>query len=214
MRLIPILLLAFPPSLPATAQYRTVYPYSVLPGGIAGTNLDQVQDPVARQAWDGVKALSAACLRPGRYYLQYRKGDQVGWTKEPRLIKAGEPVMVDQASHILRVRCGNGISKTPRLPLVPFVPPTPGDDDEQLIEWSDPPQLSPAPPWTPGLVDLPPDPVSKLPFVPFTPIPSPTPPLIGPVPFDPLDPAPVVTPEPGMWLLLGLGLVLLVLAKH
>lgn len=87
---------------------RIVYPYSVVPGGITAT-----------------PDLSQAELRAGLYYLQYRKDDQTGWTKTPRLIRAGEPVLVDQKGSILRVRCGNGISKAPRLPLVTFVPPTP-----------------------------------------------------------------------------------------
>jgi hypothetical protein len=144
---------------------KAVYPYSVLPGGLIGVNLERVKfaDSVLSRAWSGVGQLSPASLRAGFYYIQYRKGDQTGWTKEPRKIAAGEPVMVDQAGSILRVRCGNGISGRARLPLVPFVPPPAGLPEIPLMVQLPPSEIRPDLP----LAGLPP--VQLLPLLPQLP---------------------------------------------
>lgn len=109
----------------ASAEDRLRYPLSVFPGGIQGIDFqrEKLSDPALMRAWGGVGELSPATLRSGMYYLQYRRGDQVGWTSEPRFILAGERVMVDQSGSILRLRCGNGISAAPKLPLVTFAVP-------------------------------------------------------------------------------------------
>jgi hypothetical protein len=66
-------------------------------------------------------------------YDSYRVGNKIYWTKRPRFIKAGEPILTDGRLAIL-MRCGNLISLQPEIPtldvfepdnLYPPVPETP-----------------------------------------------------------------------------------------
>ncbi len=210
MRVIFAFLLAFP----LAAQYRTVYPFSVLPGGLDGINVEQARlsDPSLVIAWAGIRALSPACLREGKFYVQFRRGVETGWTADARHIDKGEPVVVDQEGHILRMRCGNQLSPRPAYPLFPN-PPAP-KDDRRTVEWVEPPYLLPRLPLAPYLVaELPPVPEAGEPRVhPPTPFEDNriAPPFVVPViipagvPFRPVVPvAPVahVVPEPSyLWL--------------
>jgi hypothetical protein len=204
-------------ALSASAQYRANYPYSVLPGGLEGVAVEQVTDPVAREAWNNVKALSPACLRAGAYFLQYRRGADVGWTATSRKIAAGEPVLADQQGHILRLRCGNGISKAPRLPLVPFAPPGPVEEERRIVEWLEPPGMVPTAPLISLVVDLPPYPHVMEPPPPDTRVGGFLVPIVprwwghGPlVPVvDDSRPLPGTAPEPVSWVMVGLGLAML-----
>jgi hypothetical protein len=107
---------------PAASASRRVYPYSIVPGGVANredlqrqVSTDQV---VARHyaSFDIGKAHAVTVAKPRAVHVSYRKGDKVYWTAGTVMLAAGETVLSDGASEI-RGRCGNRISDRAMLPV-------------------------------------------------------------------------------------------------
>ena len=201
---------------PAKSQYsqnywptfprHKVFPYSVIPGGVADPKeLKSIikRDPeIARHLKDFnvEKARVVKLAKPWSAYVSYRRGNAIYWTRKRVCLAKGELVITD-GNHTLRSRCGNDVSATPHEPTSPSEPP-PGELDTPLPNMPfeakvAPPPLSP--PLPPGVL------------VPVFP-PSPTPPLIlpppviyppgGPAPPPPTPPVPpLTTPEPATMLL-------------
>jgi len=106
----------------AAKNVRPVYPYSIVPGGVATradvqqrVNTDQV---VAKHyaSFDIPRAHAMVVAKPRAVYVSYRKGDKVYWTSKTVMLAAGETVLSDGASEI-RGRCGNRISDKAMLPV-------------------------------------------------------------------------------------------------
>lgn len=104
------------------AQVRRIYPYSIVPGGLASrAELARAvtADRVAAAHYAGF-AVDRATLRTvakaRAVYVSYRKGGQVYWTARKMTLAAGETVLSDGQNE-LRARCGNRISDTPQLPV-------------------------------------------------------------------------------------------------
>lgn len=118
-----------------SAQYRTIYPYSVVPGGIDATT---VNEHITKYE----DLYRPAVLRRGRYYLEYNQAGLVAWTDEPKELAQATDVFVNVRGEIKRARCGNGLSKVPRLPHL--IAPLPPDKvlDTPLVVY-----LEPMPPW-------------------------------------------------------------------
>ena len=107
---------------------ETVYPYSVVPGGVHNpedlTHVVQ-RDPVVAAHYrhvDLARTRVATVAAPRRAYVSYRIGDRIYWTRKTIALHAGETVLTD-GTHEIRTRCGNCISDTPQGPTSPDEPP-------------------------------------------------------------------------------------------
>jgi hypothetical protein len=76
-------------------------------------------DRVARELYAGIQAASLKPARnTGNYYLSYRRGNVVYWTRAAHHLQA-EPVLVSNNQAVIRQRCGNLLSAAPRMPTEP-----------------------------------------------------------------------------------------------
>lgn len=101
---------------------RRVYPYSIVPGGVADAReLGRVirEDKVVAAHYaefDLAKAREKTVTVPRAVHVSYRKGDKVYWTAKKVMLAEGETLLSD-GTHEARARCANQISDTPRLPV-------------------------------------------------------------------------------------------------
>jgi hypothetical protein len=120
---------AFPPlAIPTAfrdhdlASRRPVYPYSIIPGGVASAaelRAAVAHDPVVAAHYAGFDLANARVFQVQEarsVYVSYRKGDDVFWTSKKLRLAVGETLITD-GQHISRTRCGNQISDGPRLPV-------------------------------------------------------------------------------------------------
>lgn len=100
---------------------RPIYRYSVVPGGFGDpAELRQVadRDYVVRTLYNG---LNFPLVHEHRLkgdtlmYVSYRIGQKVFWTQKPHLLKEGDKTFTD-GRELVRARCGNLLSLTPRFP--------------------------------------------------------------------------------------------------
>lgn len=117
------------------AQYRTIYPLSVVPGGIDATTVNE-------HITHTEDFFHYAVLRGGRYYVQFVQESTAVWSRESKEIPRGTECFVNRYGVIKRSRCGNELSKIPRLPHL--TAPLPPDKvlDTPLVVY-----LEPMPPW-------------------------------------------------------------------
>jgi hypothetical protein len=110
------------PAAAAPKTVRRVYPYSIVPGGVAGRD-----DVVRMMKMDKVVASHYASFqvdrasvttvtKPRAVYVSYRKGDKVYWTAGKHTLAAGETLLTDGSNEI-RGRCGNRVSDVAMLPV-------------------------------------------------------------------------------------------------
>lgn len=105
---------------------RTVYPHSVIRGGVySAAELDQAldRDPVAAAHYAGFNRASSRPIRAeaaSLMYASYRVGDRVYWTRKPVRIAAGEGLLTD-GTNLARSRCGNRLSREAVAPTGPEV---------------------------------------------------------------------------------------------
>ncbi|HEU5257265.1 MAG TPA: PEP-CTERM sorting domain-containing protein [Vicinamibacterales bacterium] len=107
---------------------RTVYPFSVIPGGVRSA--EEFAEAVATDPAVGahygdvmpaamhVKTVDA----PRAAYMSYRIGDQIYWTKRKLALHEGEQVLSD-GSVTIRSRCGNRLADEPMQPTSEAEPP-------------------------------------------------------------------------------------------
>lgn len=104
------------------AGQRRIYPYSIVPGGVADAKeLRRVirEDKVVAAHYaefDLSRAHEKTVTTPRAVHVSYRKGDKVYWTAKKVMLADGETLLSD-GSHEARARCANQISDTPRLPV-------------------------------------------------------------------------------------------------
>ena len=104
------------------ASRRPVYPYSIIPGGVASAaelRAAVAHDPIVAAHYAAFDLANARVFRvqePRAVYVSYRKGDDVFWTSKKLRLAVGETLITD-GQHISRTRCGNQISDGPRLPV-------------------------------------------------------------------------------------------------
>jgi hypothetical protein len=101
--------------------HRKIYQYSVIPGGAySGEELARSRriDPVVAQHYSdfGDDVHVARLAQDELVYVSYRKHNKVYWTKKKHLVCKGEAILTDGKNQA-RTRCGNRLSKTPRLPV-------------------------------------------------------------------------------------------------
>jgi hypothetical protein len=110
------------------AAVRTVYPYSVVAGGVHSQH--DLRNAIARDAVVAAHYMNVLVSQarveevrePRRVYMSYRIGDRIYWTKHKVALPAGEAILTDGRNEI-RARCGNCISDTPMEPTLLAEPP-------------------------------------------------------------------------------------------
>jgi len=227
---------------------QTFYPYSVIPGGAQTVNELRnavANDSIVRAHYADFVVANTRVERIEKtqaFYVSYRIGNNVFWTKNALVIPAGETVLSDGAN-MARTRCGN------RLSLAPITPVSKAEPAPEAMEIASggvllasvetPAELPIAPAPTTAIATPPTTPASPpigifLPLPPFfpidtggTPLPpgipvAPTPPSGPPPPSGPIPPTappsgptppPVAAPEPSALLMLALGLGCILLVK-
>jgi hypothetical protein len=110
------------PSPHESSAVQALYPYSVIPGGARTSgelrNAVERDSTVRAHYADFVVANTrvARLQKPQAFYVSYRIGDNIYWTKNAVLIPAGETVLSD-GPHMARTRCGNRLSLAPVAPI-------------------------------------------------------------------------------------------------
>lgn len=200
---------------------RTVYPYSIVPGGIqSGEELRRVieHDPVVAGHYAGFDFRHARVIeldQPKLFYLSYRMGDKVFWTHKQLTLFKGEKLITD-GNITARTRCGNQVSALPQAAVSPAepqvaqleqpVPPAIALPNSLPAPYPEmPPVSGPGSPTPPGGGPVP---IGILP--PIASPPTCVPPKNGkpgkPKPCPPGPPSPPGVPEPGTILLFSSGL--------
>lgn len=112
----------------ARTPARLVYPYSVIPGGVASAE-DVIEaarrDPVVARhyaAFDPRRARTVTLRQPRLAYVSYRVKDKVFFTKKPVRLFEGEQVITDGKTTI-RARCGNKVEEAPQVAVSAEEPP-------------------------------------------------------------------------------------------
>jgi hypothetical protein len=101
---------------------RNFYPYSVIPGGAdSASELRSAiaNDSTVRAHYADFMVDSARVERlkaPQAFYVSYRVGNTIFWTKSALTIPAGETILSD-GNHLARTRCGNRLSAVPAAPV-------------------------------------------------------------------------------------------------
>lgn len=198
----------------SAAAARPLYPYSVIPGGVASRaelTYAVFHDPVVAGHYADFDLSKAHVVRLDRdraVYVSYRLGDRVYWTKKTLRLFKGETLISDGV-HEARTRCGNRLSDTPAGPVSPQEPPpTAMAAPPTLFAVNQPPPVFPLTP------PLPPPPGSVPPSGPPGGgiIPPPIFPIVGGGPPHSTTPTPppAKVPEPATVGLLATGLVILI----
>lgn len=101
---------------------RTLFPYSVIPGGVkSAQELRNAleHDPIAAAHYAGFDVSQTRVVRlpsDEEVYVSYRLNNHIYWTnKKLRLLK-GEAVITD-GKNVARTRCGNRLSDTAQSPV-------------------------------------------------------------------------------------------------
>jgi hypothetical protein len=196
---------------------RTVYPYSVVPGGVlseAELEASMAKDPVVAQHYRDILAERLHLTRlntPMNVYASYRSANSVHWTTHTIRVPKGELILSD-GTNLIRARCGNRLVFAP-----PPEPPKTGGPP--AIE---PPELvfdyAPPPIFTPPEMPAPPHPDSAPPRVAHFWPPAMPPPTwcCGPGGYpgngrQPRPPRPSAVTEPTTMLLLGSGIFVMMI---
>lgn len=124
---------------------RTVYSYSVIPGGVQSAKALEAalrHDPVAAAHYAGFHVEAARLIRLAserKAHVSYRLGNQIFWTRKEVTLHAGETLLTD-GMNLARTRCGNRIAAVPEGPTAPTEPPV------DVIDGPVVPALPPRPP--------------------------------------------------------------------
>lgn len=101
---------------------RNFYPYSVIPGGADSTSELRsaiANDSTVRAHYADFVVASTHVERlkaSQAFYVSYRVGNNIFWTKNALTIPAGETILSD-GNHLARTRCGNRLSAVPAAPV-------------------------------------------------------------------------------------------------
>lgn len=110
------------PISPPDNQTRKIYPYSVIPGGIATREELESKlktDQIAARHYSDFQA-TRGVLVYARFdrqsaYVSYRVQDRIFWTRKRVRVDPTEILLTD-GTHFARTRCGNRLSDTPQKP--------------------------------------------------------------------------------------------------
>jgi hypothetical protein len=214
----------------AVAGSRPLFPYSVIPGGVASAQELRnalAHDPIAAAHYAGFDVSQTHVERLANdeeMYVSYRLNGRIYWTRKRLKLLKGEPVITD-GKNVARTRCGN------RLSAVAVEPTAAKQPLDMTLDPSPLPELASARPIAFPLALPFPSGSSELtanagsggvltpPIFPIagggTPerpvIPPSTPPVTPVTPIIPIIPItpPVATPEPGSLVLTAAGIFIL-----
>jgi hypothetical protein len=166
------------PSDVAPKSYRTVTSpfYGFIRGGILSVDefrMDLKRDSALAMRFGGFdfnKARFEHLAKAECVYIAYRRGNSFAWTKGCKLLPAGTLILTD-GNYRIRAACGNLISNTPEVPIIPAGhEPTVLDPD---------PETTAVPDLTPVEVqpNLPGTPISVQPPTSYPPVPLPITPI-------------------------------------
>jgi hypothetical protein len=101
---------------------RTLFPYSVIPGGVK--NAQELRnalehDPIAAAHYAGFDVNRTHVVRLAsdeEMYVSYRLNNRIYWTHKRLKLLKGEMVITD-GENVARTRCGNRLSATAQSPL-------------------------------------------------------------------------------------------------
>jgi len=116
---------------------RPVYPYSVVPGGVADAKeLKWVaeHDPVVAAHYAGFNFERAQVVRLAlarTVYVSYRIGNNIYWTRRRLMLHKGETLITD-GKMIARTRCANRVEEAPQQQAASPVEPAPEKFEEPL----------------------------------------------------------------------------------
>jgi len=100
----------------------TLYPYSVIPGGVRSAKELAAairNDPTVARHYAGFNERAAHVVKLHgdlQAYVSYRIGQEIYWTKKPVTLRKNETVITD-GNIEARTRCGNRVSVSPQLPI-------------------------------------------------------------------------------------------------
>jgi hypothetical protein len=113
----------------AASEPRTVYPYSVVPGGVADAKeLKWIaeHDPVVAAHYAGFDYAHAMIVRltlARTVYVSYRIGNHIYWTSHRVTLHKGEKLLTD-GRMTARTRCANRVEETPQQQQAEATEPT------------------------------------------------------------------------------------------
>lgn len=120
-------LASFQPASIQSRNRRLVYPYSIVPGGVASVaELRQAADHDAvvgehYQGFDYSRARVIEVKEPRLVYLSYRRHNKVYWSRKQASLHKGETLLTD-GKITARARCGNQVSVLPQANTSPEEP--------------------------------------------------------------------------------------------
>ncbi len=133
---------------PFSPRIVTIYPLSLIPGGLQSDDTletARASDPVLAKHYADVGFLRPAwLLRDQWFYASYRRGGAIFWTGSQVRVRAGEEVFADRSGNMIRGRCGNRLSEAPHNP-VEFVLPPELAIETQEVSFAETPQLPKTP---------------------------------------------------------------------
>ena len=121
----------------APSAARPVYPYSVVPGGVADAKeLKWVaeHDPIVAAHYAGFDYDHARVVRltlNRTAYVSYRIGNRVYWTRRRLTLHKGEKVITD-GRITARGRCANRVEELPQQAAAPVEPPAVKFDEPMM----------------------------------------------------------------------------------
>jgi len=138
---------------------RTVYRYSVVPGGVRDARelkWAAEHDPVVAAHYAGFDYDHARVVRlvlARTAYVSYRIGNKVYWTRHRVTLKKGETVLTD-GKITARTRCANRVEEPPQVMMSSSEPP-PMQFDEPMLPALGPAISNPAVPYQSSLLNRP-----------------------------------------------------------
>jgi hypothetical protein len=209
---------------PHLLSQRPLFPYSIIPGGVdSSAELTRAisTDPVVAHHYsdfDLAKSHVTLLDKESAFYVSYRIGNSIFWTRKALTLHKGEAVLSD-GLYAARTRCGNRLSATQQLPVSKQEP---AQEAFEKAQNEVPPAIETAMNLPimfrplPNLVPIENQFMNPIePFVPYSPsvwwppfIPI-EPPQPNPPPPPPVPPPPVPISEPGTATLLSMGLLAL-----
>jgi hypothetical protein len=129
---------------------RSVFPYSVVPGGVISeeeVEASVASDPVVAQHYAGIITARLQLTRlPATIYAyaSFRTANGVHWTTRKIRVPKGELLLSDGVN-LIRARCGNRLNFAPPEGALPPAPPPPIEPPEVVLEHGLPPILRASP---------------------------------------------------------------------
>ncbi|HEY7212332.1 MAG TPA: VanZ family protein [Bryobacteraceae bacterium] len=107
-----------------SSRQPKIYPHSVVPGGIHTVEEFAAKpDALARQHYRGLRPTGMVRNpREGLWYVSFRTGDSIYWTRRRLRIPQGEALLKlagRSGISFARTRCGNLLSDVPQRPVLP-----------------------------------------------------------------------------------------------